>query len=232
MGTIGDHIQEFLTGTRGATEPDRLLATVLFTDIVDSTASAAALGDAAWRALRERHDAVTASELERFAGRQVKHTGDGVLAAFDGPARAIQCAQALWAATSELGIELRAGLHTGECERIGDDLGGIAVHIGARVGSLAGAQEVLVTQTVKDLVVGSSITFAERGVQTLKGVPGEWRLYAVDPQPNGERTTRSNELAADRASAPMADRAALKLARHTPSVGRFAGRMLRIAQRM
>jgi pimeloyl-ACP methyl ester carboxylesterase len=227
---ILDHIQEFLTGTRGTSEPDRALATVLFTDIVDSTARAAALGDAAWRELRERHDALTVGELERFGGREVKHTGDGVLAAFDSPARAIQCAQSLCAAARDLGVELRAGLHTGECERIGDDLAGIAVHIGARVGALARSQEVLVTQTVRDLVVGSSITFVDRGSHTLKGVPGAWRIYAVDTHQNGG--TRVDErLAAEAPTMPMLDRVMLTLARRTPSVPRFIGRILRRKQR-
>ena len=177
---ITDEIEEFLTGTRLARQPDRVLATVLFTDICSSTERAAELGDRRWRDLLERHDAIVRRQLERYRGRAVKSMGDGFLATFDGPARAIECATAIQDAVTTLGIELRAGLHTGECEVIGDDIGGMAVHIGARVGARADAGEVLVSSTVKDLVVGSGIAFEERGAQELKGVPGEWRLYAVD----------------------------------------------------
>jgi class 3 adenylate cyclase len=176
---IVDEIEEFLTGTRTTPEPDRVLATVLFTDIVGSTERAAELGDARWRELLERHEAIVRRELERHRGREVKTTGDGFLATFDGPARAIRCARAIAEGVRPLGIEIRAGLHTGELEVMNGDVGGIAVHTGARVSANAGAGEVLVSQTVRDLVAGSGIEFADRGAHDLKGVPGEWRLFAV-----------------------------------------------------
>jgi class 3 adenylate cyclase len=172
-------VEEFLTGTREAEIVDRILATVMFTDIVDSTRKAAALGDRRWRDLLGRHDMLMRRELERHRGRAVKTLGDGFLATFDGPARAIRCACSARDALRGLGLEVRAGLHTGECELIGDDLGGIAVNIGARVGSVAGPGEVLVSRTVTDLVAGSGIEFTDRGVHSLKGVPGEWHLYSV-----------------------------------------------------
>jgi class 3 adenylate cyclase len=180
-GRILAETEEFLTGTRVAPETDRVLATVMFTDIAGSTALAARIGDRAWRELLARHDAVSRAQMTRFRGRPVKSLGDGWLATFDGPARAIRCALALRAAVQELGIELRAGLHTGECDRSdGDgDLSGLAVHIGARVGALAQPCEVLVSGTVKDLVVGSGLAFDDRGEHTLKGVPGSWHLWAA-----------------------------------------------------
>ncbi|HEX6117297.1 MAG TPA: adenylate/guanylate cyclase domain-containing protein [Solirubrobacterales bacterium] len=180
---ITDEIEEFLTGARRARPADRVLATVLFTDIVDSTAQAARLGDRRWRELLDRHDARVAAEVERGRGRVVKSTGDGVLATFDGPARAIETASRLAAELPDLGVRIRAGLHTGECERRGEDVGGMAVHIGARIATRAEPGEVLVSSTVKDLVVGSGIEFSERGGAELKGVPGEWRLFAVAGPP-------------------------------------------------
>ena len=176
---ISDEIEEFLTGARHATEPDRVLATVMFTDIVGSTERAAELGDSAWRDLLERHGEVVRRQLDLHRGREVKTTGDGFLATFDGPARAINCAREIASGVKPLGIEIRAGLHTGECEVIGDDVGGIAVHTGARVSALAEPGEVLVSQTVKDLVAGSGIEFEDRGEHELKGVPGDWRLFAA-----------------------------------------------------
>jgi class 3 adenylate cyclase len=176
-----DEVEQFLTGQRPVVEPDRVLATVLFTDIVGSTERAAAVGDAEWRRLVERHDELVRTELARHRGEEVKTMGDGFLATFDGPARGIRCAAAARDAVRSLGIEIRAGLHTGECERMNGDIGGIAVAIGARIGSLAGTGEVLVSSTVKDLVAGSGIEFADRGAHQLKGVPGEWRLFAADP---------------------------------------------------
>jgi len=173
-------IEEFLTGTRAATETDRVLTTVLFTDIVDSTTRAASLGDRRWRELLDSHDAGVRRELARARGREIKTTGDGFVAAFDGPARAIRCALAISAGARQLGLDVRAGLHTGECEVRGDDLAGIAVHIGARVAEVANAAEVLVSSTVKDLVAGSGLRFADRGTHDLRGVPGEWRLFAVE----------------------------------------------------
>jgi class 3 adenylate cyclase len=176
---IVDEIEEFLTGRRTEREPDRMLATVMFTDIVDSTKRAAKMGDRGWRELLERHDQLMRHELERHRGREVKTMGDGFLATFDGPARGIRCAASAREAVRELGIEIRAGLHTGEVEMMGDDIGGIAVSIGARVGASAGPGEVLVSRTVTDLVAGSGIDFTDRGLHSLKGVPGEWQLYAV-----------------------------------------------------
>jgi class 3 adenylate cyclase/pimeloyl-ACP methyl ester carboxylesterase len=172
-------IAEFLTGHQAAVADDRVLATVLFTDIVDSTRRAAKMGDRDWHALLDAHDAVVRSQLARFRGREVNTSGDGFLAMFDGPQRAIRCAMAIRDAVHALDIEVRSGLHTGECEVRGDDLGGIAVHIGARVSALAGPNDVLVSSTLRDLVIGSGLEFEDRGAHQLKGVPGEWRLFAV-----------------------------------------------------
>ena len=174
-----DEIEEFLTGHRRAREPERVLATVLFTDIVGSTDHAARIGDRAWRELLDRHNEIVRKELTREGGHERKTLGDGFLATFDGPARAVRCARAITAAVADLGIQVRAGLHTGECELVDGDVAGIAVHLGARIGALAHDGEVLVSSTVKDLVVGSELRFAGRGVQALRGVPGEWRLYSL-----------------------------------------------------
>jgi pimeloyl-ACP methyl ester carboxylesterase len=176
---IAGEIEEFLTGVRSAGSVDRVLTTVLFTDIVDSTRRAADLGDRAWRELLEQHDALVRSQIDRFRGREVKQTGDGFVARFDGPARGIRCACAITDEAAELGIQVRAGLHTGECELIGEDIGGLAVHVAARVGARAGAGEVFVSGTVRDLVLGSGIDLVDKGASELKGVPGEWRLFAV-----------------------------------------------------
>jgi len=176
-----DEVEEFLTGTHHTPEPDRVLATVLFTDIVGSTEHAARLGDRRWREMLADHDRLVRTHLERSRGREVKHTGDGFLATFDGPARAIRCASMICDRVRQLGLEVRAGLHTGECELIGEDVGGIAVHIGERVSALAAPNEVLVSSTVKDLVAGSGLRFEDRGTHVLKGVPDEWRLFAVLP---------------------------------------------------
>jgi class 3 adenylate cyclase len=172
-------IYEFLTGHQADVADDRVLATVLFTDIVDSTRRAAEMGDRDWHALLDAHDAVVRSQLSRFRGREVNTSGDGFLAMFDGPQRAIRCAMTIRDAVQALGIEVRAGLHTGECEVRGDDIGGIGVHIGARVSALAGPNDVLVSSTLRDLVIGSGLEFEDRGAHELKGVPGEWRLFAV-----------------------------------------------------
>jgi pimeloyl-ACP methyl ester carboxylesterase len=174
-----DEIEEFLTGARPAPEPDRVLATVLFTDIAGSTARAVELGDRRWRELLEVHHAAVRRQLERFRGREVDTAGDGFLATFDGPARGVRCARAIVDAVREVGLDLRAGLHTGECELVNGGVRGIAVHTGARVAAQAGPGEVLVSSTVKDLTPGSGIEFEDRGEHELKGVPGEWRLYAV-----------------------------------------------------
>ncbi len=176
---IADEIEEFVTGHRTAAAPERILATVLFTDIVGSTRIAAAMGDAAWRDLLDRHNAVVQAQVEAFRGRIVGTQGDGVLATFDGPGRAIAAAQSINVALIPLGLEVRSGLHTGEIEIVGDDVAGIAVHIGARVSALAGSGEVLVSRTVKDLVAGSQISFEDKGIHSLKGIPDEWQLYAA-----------------------------------------------------
>jgi class 3 adenylate cyclase len=174
-----DVVEEFLTGKLGSATGDRVLATVLFTDIVDSTRQAAALGDTAWHALLDRHDEAMRRGIDRHGGRVVHGTGDGLLATFDSPSRAIRCAHAAIAAVRPLGLEVRAGVHTGEIERRGDDVAGIAVHIGARVAALAGAGEVLASASVPPLVVGSEICFADRGDHQLKGVTGNWRVLAT-----------------------------------------------------
>jgi class 3 adenylate cyclase len=182
---IGDHdalldeVEEFITGTRREREPERMLATILFTDIVGSTERASSSGDREWRRLLERHDQLVRRELGRYRGREIKQTGDGFFASFDGPARAVQCAASISEQVRRLGIDVRAGVHTGECEVRNGDLAGMAVHIGARVGACAEAGEVLVSSTVKDLVVGSDLRFEDRGACELKGVPGEWRLFAL-----------------------------------------------------
>ena len=176
---ILDEIEEFLVGSRRAREPDRALATVLFTDIVGSTETAARLGDRAWRDLIERHDATVRHHLHVHRGVEVKTMGDGFLATFDGPARAIRCATSIRDGLGRLDLRVRAGIHTGEVELIGDDVAGMAVNIGARIGALADPGEVYVSSTVKELVVGSGLEFVERGVHRLKGAPGEWHLFAV-----------------------------------------------------
>jgi class 3 adenylate cyclase len=180
--SILDEVEEFLTGARHYYEPDRVLATVLFTDIVGSTERAATFGDRHWRELLELHNRLVRGQLNRFRGREVDTAGDGFLATFDGPARAIRCAIACRDELAHAGIEIKAGLHTGECELVGDKVRGISVHIGARVASLAAPREVLVSSTVKDLVAGSGLEFEERGTHHLHGVPGAWRLFAVASQ--------------------------------------------------
>jgi class 3 adenylate cyclase len=172
-------VEEFLTGVRHSAEPDRVLATVLFTDIVGATSRAAELGDRAWRDLLERHNAVVRRELELGRGREVDTAGDGFLATFDGPARAIRSAYAIAERVQTLALDVRIGLHTGEVELVEDYVRGIAVHIGARTLALAGPGEVLVTSTVRDLVAGSGIEFEDRGARALKGVPGEWHIFRV-----------------------------------------------------
>ena len=178
--TAASEIAEFLTGERKSFEVDRVLTTVLFTDIVGSTERAASMGDEGWRALLDAHDRGVREQLRGVGGREVKHTGDGFLVSFDGPARAIRCAAAINDAMKAIGIEVRTGVHTGECEVRGDDLGGMAVHIAARVNALAAPGQILVSSTVKDLVVGSGIDFEDHGEHTLRGVPGAWRIFAVN----------------------------------------------------
>ena len=176
-----DEIEEFLTGFRSGSDPDRVLATLLFTDIVESTTRAAEVGDRQWRDLLDQHHQVVRAQLERFRGREINTAGDGFFARFDGPGQAVRCATAITQAVSSLGLEVRAGVHTGEVEVRGSDLGGLAVHIAARIAGLAGGGEVLVSATVKDLLAGSSISFEERGERQLKGVPGSWRLFVAKP---------------------------------------------------
>lgn len=184
---LGDHdaitseIEEFLTGRRQAPETDRVLTTILFTDIVGSTGRAGALGDHAWKDLLEEHHAVVRRELAAYRGREIDTAGDGFMAAFDGPARAIRCARAIATAVRPMGIEIRAGIHTGECEVMGEKFAGIAVHVAARVAGAAGSSEVLVSSTVKDLVAGSGILFGDLGSHALKGLAGKWRLYRAEP---------------------------------------------------
>lgn len=173
-------IEEFVTGSRKVSEPDRLLATVLFTDIVASTRTAVSLGDRRWRQLLEEHHRLVREELRRYRGREVDTAGDGFLATFDGPGRAIACALAIIETVRGLGIEVRAGLHTGEVESMGERIGGVAVHIGARVAAQAEPGQVLVSRTVVDLVAGSGVRFADQGEHELKGIPGSWRLFAVN----------------------------------------------------
>jgi class 3 adenylate cyclase len=175
---IGE-IEEFLTGSRSEMEIDRVLATVLFTDVVDSTKRAATLGDRPWRALIDRHDQIVRQQLSRFRGREVKNLGDGFLATFDGPARAVRCAAAIAETIKPLGIAVRGGLHTGEIELKGDDIGGIAVNIAARVAAAAGPNETLVSSTVRDLVAGSGLRFEDRGLHDLKGLPDQVHLYSA-----------------------------------------------------
>ena len=178
--TLLGEIEEFLTGTRGTPNPDRGLATILFTDIIESTKRVADTGDRRWRELLDNHDRMTSRHVHRFGGRQVKTTGDGIFATFDGPARAIQSGRAICEGARQLGIELRVGIHTGEVERRGDDLAGLAVHIAARIEALAESGQVLVSRTVVDLMAGSAIHFVDRGERVLKGVPGTWRLFSVE----------------------------------------------------
>jgi class 3 adenylate cyclase len=174
-----EEVRAFLTGTRVADEPDRVLATVMFTDVVGSTDRAAALGDRRWTELLDAHDTAVRRELAAYRGREIKTTGDGFLATFDGPARGIRCARAIRSAATELDLDVRVGLHTGEIELRGDDIGGLAVHISQRISAQAQPAEIIVSSTVKDLVAGSGIEFEDRGVRELKGVPDSWHLYAV-----------------------------------------------------
>ena len=177
---VVEEIEEFLTGARASADPDRRLATVLFTDIVGSTARAAELGDTAWRALLDAHDAILREQLARFGGREIDSAGDGFLATFDGPGRAIRCARAIHDALAPVGLAVRAGVHTGEVEVRGEKIGGLAVHIGARVAATGGGGDTVVSGTVKDLLAGSGLAFVDRGEQELKGIPGTWRLFAAE----------------------------------------------------
>ncbi|MDQ3571424.1 MAG: adenylate/guanylate cyclase domain-containing protein [Actinomycetota bacterium] len=228
---IVDEIEEFLTGTRHRTDHDRALATILFTDIVSSTERAAELGDARWRALMERHDEIIGTELDRYGGRAIKTLGDGFLATFEGPAKAIRCARAICAELQPLGIELRAGVHTGECERRGDDLAGMAVNVAARIVTSARPGEVRASSTVRELVLGSGLEFVERGTHALKGVPGEWRLFAVtgDGRTDAQPVSEVDAATAALTPGPLdklrpRDRVLLAAAQRAPGLGRALGR--------
>jgi class 3 adenylate cyclase len=227
-----EEVEEFLTGVRHGVEPDRMLATVLFTDIAASTELASTLGDQRWRLLLESHDEVVRRQLTAFRGREIKTLGDGFLATFEGPGRAIRCACAIREDVGALGVEIRAGVHTGECEVIGADIGGMAVHIGARVMSRAAPGEVLVTGAVRDLVVGSGIEFADRGTHSLKGVPGEWQLLevaAARTQPEVVLPVgggAESPLSPNGTLVTKGDRTALRVARRAPGVSRLLSRAL------
>jgi class 3 adenylate cyclase/pimeloyl-ACP methyl ester carboxylesterase len=235
---IVDEIEQFLTGARHRADPDRALATILFTDIVSSTERGAELGDQRWRALVERHDDITRAELERYGGRVIKTLGDGFLATFEGPAKAIRCARAICAEVEPLGIELRAGVHTGECELRGEDLAGVAVNVGARIGALARPSEVWVSSTVRELVLGSGLEFSERGEHELKGVPGEWRLYAVigDGRTDARPVSEVDPETAALTPGPLEtlrprDRAMLAASQRVPGLLRAYGRVVLRRQR-
>ncbi len=229
MDAVVDEIEELITGVRRGHEPDRALLTLLFTDIVGSTRLAAELGDRAWRELLGRHDEVVREELVRFRGTEVKRTGDGFLTMFDGPARAIRCARAIGAALEGSGVRVRAGIHTGEVELLGADVAGVAVHIAARVAALGGPGDVLVSRTVKDLVTGSALVFADRGEQQLAGVPDPWRIYALVEDAAQDRP---DPVLARRAPPRALDRAQLAIARRAPAIGRLAtGTFMRSSRR-
>jgi class 3 adenylate cyclase/pimeloyl-ACP methyl ester carboxylesterase len=213
VDAIVGEAEEFVTGARAAHDTDSLLATILFTDIVGSTERAAALGDNAWRAVLREHDELVRRQLQTHEGREVKTMGDGFLAMFDRPAKAVRCATRIASDAADLGISIRAGLHTGECERRGADVTGLAVHIGARIGALAGPNEVLVSGTVHDLVLGSGIKFSDRGHHLLKGVPGEWPVFAV-------ADVASPPVLIDDRTPSVADRALLATGRRAPALGR------------
>jgi class 3 adenylate cyclase/pimeloyl-ACP methyl ester carboxylesterase len=215
-----DEIERFLTGAIHHAEPNRVLATILFTDIASSTTRAAELGDPGWREVLERHDELVDRVVAEHGGRVVKHIGDGALSAFDGPARAMRCAETLRDGVEELGIQVRSGIHTGECEAIDEDLAGLAVHIGARVSAVAGPGEIVVSSTVKELVVGSNMQFTDRGEHELRGVPGSWHLYALG-------RGRGPQLQVDAAAGYMrrSDRVAVTLARRMPRTMRLAGQL-------
>ncbi|MGI9085862.1 MAG: adenylate/guanylate cyclase domain-containing protein [Aeromicrobium sp.] len=228
---IVDEVEEFLTGARHRSDPDRALATILFTDIVSSTERTSELGDERWRALVEHHDEVVRVELERYGGRPIKTMGDGFLAVFEGPAKAIRCARAIGSAVRPLGIEVRAGVHTGECDRRGDDVAGIAVNVAARVVAKAGPGEVMVSSTVRELVLGSGLEFIDRGSHVLKGVPDEWHLFAVtaDGRTDARPVSEVDPAVAALTPGPMEtlrprDRALLAAAHRAPGLMRTLGR--------
>jgi class 3 adenylate cyclase len=222
MAPFVDAVERMVMGGRAAQRTQRILATVLFTDIVGSTERASMMGDRGWRVLLERHESLLRAQVTESGGRVVEIVGDGSLSVFDGPARAIGCAHDFAEAARALELDVRAGLHTGECEIVGDNLAGLAVHIGARVGALAGAGEVLVSRTVKDLVVGSGLEFAPRGTHELKGVPGSWELFAL-------ADGRTPTVSVTHVQPPVrtSDRIVLAAARRAPGLLRVAGRLAR-----
>lgn len=225
-----DEVEQFLTGGRRGAEPDRVLATVLFTDIAGSTLRAAELGDRRWSELLEAHHSRVRALISRYGGREVDTAGDGFLATFDGPTRAIRCAEEITASVRTIGLEVRAGVHTGELVLAGDDVRGIAVHVGARIAALAHGGEVLVSSTVRDLVVGSGLRFEDRGLHSLKGVPDEWQLLAVTSRQIDEAPAvamgQGNPLAPNSTLITRSDRTALRLARRAPGVARLISRAL------
>jgi class 3 adenylate cyclase len=222
---IAGEIEEFLTGARDAKEPDRKLATVLFTDIVGSTEMAASLGDSEWKRLLGEHDAAVREVLDRYQGEEVKHTGDGFLEVFDSPARAIRFARATRSRLRDLGIQIRTGLHTGEIEIAGKDLAGLSVHIGARVMAEAGPGEILVSSSVKDLAVGSGFKFKPRGPQILKGAPGQWELFALDDDTQPRGSASPAELAPG--PVELRVRLAQTFVRRAPRLARASARLVR-----
>jgi class 3 adenylate cyclase/pimeloyl-ACP methyl ester carboxylesterase len=225
--SILEAIEEFFTGARPERPTDRMLATVLFTDIVGSTERAAELGDSAWRALLEQHNDVTREQVEAFRGREIVSTGDGVLATFDGPARGVRCAQAIVDSVRRFGVDVRAGLHIGECEALGENIGGIAVHIGARVAAAARPGEILVSSTVRDLVAGSGIEFEDAGERELKGVPGSWQLSRVVGVPRedggGREPLPSGVAPLVHERPPLSQRVMIAAARRAPGLTRRVG---------
>ena len=223
-----DEVEQFLTGGRRGAEPDRVLATVLFTDIAGSTVRAAELGDRRWSELLEAHHGRVRALISRYGGREVDTAGDGFLATFDGPTRAIRCAEEITAAVRTIGLDVRAGVHTGEIMLVGDDIRGIAVHVGARIAAMAHAGEVLVSSTVRDLVAGSGLRFDDRGLHSLKGVPDEWQLLAVADRHDAPTVAigPGNPLAPNSTLVTRSDRTALRLARRAPGVARFMSRAM------
>lgn len=222
-----DAIEEFLTGQSRAVDSDKAVATVLFTDIVGSTKLAVELGDRRWRELLEDHDLLVREEIERFGGREVKSRGDGFLATFDGPERAVRCARSICERAEGIGMQVRAGLHTGECEIVGPDVAGLTVHIGARLADVAGPGEVLVSKVVRDLVVGSALEFSRRGNLQLHGVPGRWSVFAVE-RDGGERTASKSWSAPEPVHTSMSsrDRAAVAVAKMAPWLVRGLARFV------
>ena len=223
-----DEVEQFLTGGRRGAEPDRVLATVLFTDIAGSTVHAGELGDRRWSELLEAHHARVRALISRYGGREVDTAGDGFLATFDGPTRAIRCAEEITAAVQTIGLEVRAGVHTGEIVLVGDDVRGIAVHVGARIAAMASPGEVLVSSTVRDLVAGSGLRFDDRGLHSLKGVPGEWQVLAVTGGHDAPTVAigPGSQLAPNSTLVTRSDRTAIRLARRAPRVARLMSRAL------